>query len=273
MREDIQVIVVDDCSPCQEDVFRMLEELNRPYLEYYSTSKGGSAGRARNVGLDHAKGKWLVFADADDFFVENVGQMLDEHINDIEDVIYFNNGGVLSEDLSIENNRDSRSLLFENFKKDGNESSFRYSCPTPWGKMVSRDLVSHWNIRFDETYCSNDYYFSVLVGLRAVAIRVVDEILYIVTERADSLSSILRDNSRIVSAEECQIRLSVALRVSSLLKREKVSFSDTTYLHYAMLYLHSHPSSFCRHLMYLFFKYPLYTIEIVRHWYFQKRNV
>ena len=63
--EDIQVIVVDDNSPDADTYLERYPELSRPYLEFIRTTKGGGAGYARNVGLDHAKGKWLLFADAD----------------------------------------------------------------------------------------------------------------------------------------------------------------------------------------------------------------
>ena len=61
-RDDVQIIVVDDNS----------DEGKKPSIDRKDTevilldaerSKG--AGRARNVGLEHAEGKWLLFADAD----------------------------------------------------------------------------------------------------------------------------------------------------------------------------------------------------------------
>ena len=89
VREDIQVIVVDDCSPDADTYMSRFPELSRPNLEFYSTQKGGSAGRARNVGLDHAKGKWLIFADADDYFTDKLDFFLKECVNCEEDIIYF----------------------------------------------------------------------------------------------------------------------------------------------------------------------------------------
>ena len=70
--EDIQVIVVDDNSPDADTYLERYPELSRPYLEFIRAQKNGGAGYARNIGLDHAKGKWLLFADADDFFVGNM---------------------------------------------------------------------------------------------------------------------------------------------------------------------------------------------------------
>lgn len=54
--EDIQVVVVDDNSPDADSYLERYPELSRPYLEFIRTTKGGGAGYARNVGLDHAKG-------------------------------------------------------------------------------------------------------------------------------------------------------------------------------------------------------------------------
>ena len=64
-REDVEVIVVDDNS----------DEHLKPYVNRHDVilldigsdwSKG--AGRARNIGLSQAKGRWVLFADADDYY-------------------------------------------------------------------------------------------------------------------------------------------------------------------------------------------------------------
>ena len=70
--KEIQVIVVDDNSPEADTYLEKYPELSRPYLEFIRTTKGGGAGYARNIGLEHAKGEWLLFADADDFYVEDM---------------------------------------------------------------------------------------------------------------------------------------------------------------------------------------------------------
>ena len=56
MRRDVQVIVVDDCSPGATEYTIKYPELSRPFVEFYSTTEGGSAGRARNVGLQKDAG-------------------------------------------------------------------------------------------------------------------------------------------------------------------------------------------------------------------------
>jgi len=61
-------------------------------------------------------------------------------------------------------------------------------CPT-WGKMIKRDLINKFNIRFEEIRYSNDVFFSLLVGYHAEAIEVVNKVLYVLTSRPDSLAA------------------------------------------------------------------------------------
>ena len=98
--EDIQVIVVDDNSPDADTYLERYPELLCPYLEFIRTTKGGGAGYARNIGLDHAKGEWLLFADADDFFVEDMYDIITSNSDSEADVIYFKKESVLSENIS-----------------------------------------------------------------------------------------------------------------------------------------------------------------------------
>jgi len=76
-------------------------ELSRPYLEFIRAQKNGGAGYARNIGLDQAKGKWLLFADADDFYVENMPDIIYSYADSEADVIFFKNKAVLSDNTNI----------------------------------------------------------------------------------------------------------------------------------------------------------------------------
>ena len=104
--EDIQVIVVDDNSPDADTYLERYPELSRPYLEFIRTTKGGGAGYARNIGLEHAKGEWLLFADADDFFVEDMYDIISSNADLEADVIYFKKESVCSENIIQKTDRD-----------------------------------------------------------------------------------------------------------------------------------------------------------------------
>ena len=186
--EDIQVIVVDDNSADADTYLERYQELSRPYLEFVRTTKGKGAGYARNVGLDHAKGKWLLFADADDFFVENMSDIIYSYVDSEADVIYFKIKSVLSEDINIADNRDPHvNRIIDQYLMDGDEWPLRAKMYSPWAKMIKRSLMVKHGIRFDEVMYGNDAYCSVLIGYHAKMIKVVDRVIYIVTRRPNSL--------------------------------------------------------------------------------------
>ncbi|MCS2966676.1 glycosyltransferase family 2 protein [Bacteroides ovatus] len=71
-REDVHIVVVDDNSDsCQVD-FSHFPGLNNPFVEVIFTKEGYGAGYARNVGLKQVQSKWVLFADADDFFYTRI---------------------------------------------------------------------------------------------------------------------------------------------------------------------------------------------------------
>ena len=188
--EDIQVIVVDDNSAGADTYLDKYPELSRPYLEFIRTTKGGGAGYARNVGLEHAKGKWILFADADDFFVDDMYDIICSYVDSEADVIYFKNKAVLSDDISIKSDRSSFiNQTINQYLADVDEWPIRFKLPVPWGKMIKGSLVGKHNIRFDEVVYSNDVYFSLLVGYYAEKIVVADRAIYILTCRSNSLAA------------------------------------------------------------------------------------
>ena len=109
------------------------------------------AGGARNIGLDNAHGKWLIFADADDFFTPQAFDIFYSHFADEEDLIYFKSDSVYDDTLEPSN----RNSLFNAYIDDYvlgkiDEMEVRLSYLVPWGKMIKRELVVQYNIRFDE---------------------------------------------------------------------------------------------------------------------------
>ena len=89
LRKDIEVIIVDDNSDPSIVDFNKYPGQNRINTHIIFTKEGKGAGYARNIGLKHAKGKWIIFADADDYFTENFTQLLNQYINVDADLVYF----------------------------------------------------------------------------------------------------------------------------------------------------------------------------------------
>ena len=82
--KNYEVIVIDDASTDNS-----LEIINKYDVKLFHTTRK-MAGGARNVGLDHATGDYILFLDSDDYFTSlTVLEKLAQQITD-EDLIFLN---------------------------------------------------------------------------------------------------------------------------------------------------------------------------------------
>ena len=214
--KDIQVIVVDDNSPDADTYLERYPELSRPYLEFIRTTKGGGAGYARNVGLEHAKGKWLLFADADDYFADGMYSLIYAHADSEADVIFFRRKIIPSNSNICVGERGAYiDRAIDTYLQTGDEQPIRTKFDVPYAKMVRRELVVKKNIRFDEVKYSNDCYFSACVGCFARSIKVVDVVIYMKTIGDGQLT---KDYAH--KEGELLIRADVSLRVDNFLLQQ-----------------------------------------------------
>lgn len=203
VRWDVQVIVVDDDSDPAKVDFSVFPGLSRDYTEVYFTKEGRGAGYARNIGLEKAKGKWIMFADSDDFFTPDFSGLTDKYRDSTCDIICFSTLSVHSDDVDIKADRDYNNKRIEGYLNDpGPDTEFqlRYCFVEPWAKMIRASLIFENDIRFQETMVLNDNWFSVNVGHLAAEICAERGAVYTVTYRENSLSS-QRQSFRVVKTK------------------------------------------------------------------------
>ncbi|MDR2836302.1 MAG: glycosyltransferase [Bacteroidales bacterium] len=213
IRDDVQIIVVDDNSEITEcnginltdlpqkysyvewrfqEGFRKrnpeLEKLqNTDFYPYEKKRKG--AGYARNLGLERAKGKWLVFADADDFFNPCLNECFDKYVDDENDIIFFYLNSVYSENIEIKADRVSYiNDCLDEYNIQKNQKIFFKIYPN-FGKFIKSDMVIKHGIKFQETKVSNDVYFSILVNYYTNKKIIFNNTIYCVTYRNNSLEN------------------------------------------------------------------------------------
>jgi glycosyltransferase involved in cell wall biosynthesis len=210
---------VDDNSADADTYLDKYPELSRPYLEFVRTTKGGGAGYARNVGLDRAKGKWLLFADADDFYVDDMYDIITTYAESDADVIYFQKQAVYSDDINRKSPRSGYiDKIMDIYLKTGDEVPVRTRYNVPWGKMIKKSLVENHHIRFEEIKYSNDILFSVHVGCLAKKIEAIDTVLYVVTSHEGSATY-----EFCKKPDELRIRAGAAFRYDSFLFQHNMS--------------------------------------------------
>lgn len=190
--DDIQIIVVDDNSNEKIVDFVTIAGLKDDHVEIYLTKEGKGAGYARNTGVKYAKGKWLVFADADDFFTENAFNHLFSHANSSEDIIYFKSASFYSDtNEPARRERKYNKFIDDYFEgKMHSEDRLRYLWSVPWAKMIKKELINRQNILFDETPIADDLFFSCLAGHYASSINAVDTVIYMIAVKRGSLSNV-----------------------------------------------------------------------------------
>lgn len=187
----IQLIVIDDKST--EDLTEVKNQvLSRDGLFLHNTTNVKGAGTCRNLGLAQAKGKWLVFADADDYFLDGAFDILRRHADSEVDIVHF-----IPTSIDERTGRTStrhtwceklvRRYLME--PTEENELMLRYRYMVPWSKMFRNQMVRDNGISFDEVMAANDIMFSARCGYYARTVEAFPEKIYCVTKSEGTLTT------------------------------------------------------------------------------------
>lgn len=230
IRDDLETIIVDDNSDSSIVNFDNFPGKNRPNTEIILSKRKGGAGHARNLGLKHARGKWILFADADDYYEKGLSAFLDSNINANKDCIYFSVSSVNSNTMEKAN----RDFLYDDYIKKYNpniphsEDWILYNKWEPWNKMISHDFLLKEKIIFDETSKCNDMTFSLLVSLYASKIKICKDHLYCVTYSEQSMTqsiSSLRELHDCLTAFKKKNCLNIALKHLEWIVPNNVQYS------------------------------------------------
>lgn len=190
VRDDVQVIVVDDNSDADKVDFEHFPQWKGANYECYLTKKSGGTGFAENVGIGYAKGKWVAFVGADDYLLPSANEIFDEEKDTEADMVYFRPTAVLLEDRSSFSKRaDQYNAIIDRYFVTGDETELRCRYFSICGRLIRREMIMEKNIRFDEIRYSNDNLFAVKIGVGAGKIEVRDKNLYCITESDHTLTS------------------------------------------------------------------------------------
>lgn len=233
---NIEVIVVDDKSDKELETLEACaskyKSNNRHFLKNYTEKKG--AGVCRNIGVEHAKGKWVLFADSDDKFSDSMYEVISSYADSDADVVFFSPTSI---DLSTGDLSD-RHLDFctaiDNYINDAseyNELVLRYQVVSPWSKIIRRKMIIDNNILFEDTMVANDVLFCREIGFFARKIAADPRVIYIVSERSGSLT-------KMIGKDAYYTRLNVFVRSTDFVRKnagnsvlKKMNFKGSYFLH------------------------------------------
>jgi glycosyltransferase involved in cell wall biosynthesis len=231
--DQLQVIVCDDRSTKDLEVLQLLKT-TYPLVSFISnTSPVKGAGAARNQALDLAEGKFILFADADDYFGPEIWALIEPYLIQDHDLVIFKFTSVYLNTNTDAHRSDRYNALIDKFLASpttANEDALRFMHPTPCAKLIKRALLEENNIRFDMIRHSEDVMFATKVGYCAKMMIADPRTLYIVTRSKGS-------QTMVFSEEIFDIRLDVLIRKVNYLKErlpkerfETLSFESVSIL-------------------------------------------
>lgn len=225
LSDDYQVIIVDDNSPNSKDYFEKYDFLKRKNITLILTTEGLGSGHARNVGIKKAIGKWIIFSDADDYFIPNLSTILDKYYNLEADIVFLGAKCVMADDTSKISPRGKVNRI-KRYVQDKDLLKLAYMYTEPWGKIYRNEYIKNNDFLFDETPVCNDQFFSIQTQFSTNKICVYDDPIYVYLSRPGSLSFGQKD-----SLEKKFIRFNVSVRVLNYIQSKgyKVFPSPTTY--------------------------------------------
>ena len=168
---DIEIICVDDGSTdSSRDILRQYEAREPRLLAVYQQNQG--AGAARNNGIEHARGEYLCFMDADDYMAPDAvmtlhtcAVQLDADVVKCDYCCVDTVSGEIVEDgfpaLAYLTKDDFGRVI--HFHKE--PEKLQCTAVVPWNGMYRKELLEKYGIRFNHLRCVNDrsFYFDVLI--------------------------------------------------------------------------------------------------------------
>lgn len=227
MREDFEVIVVDDNST--NVTVEQLQEQLKPYtsVQVYRNDSGmKGAGASRNVGLSHATGEWILFADADDFFTERFEEKVTAYLASAYDMVYF---PPTSMDV-VTGQPSSRHVMYSELvhayhdkATERNRTEMKYLFCTPWSKLIRRSVFTKNGIQFDPVMVSNDIMAMTKSAYYSQRVGTCEDVIYCVTRGGKTLTSKKNDAN-------FDMRIDVLIRRYTFL-RDHLSKREFRYAH------------------------------------------
>lgn len=238
---EVEVIVIDDHSDEGLSNYYLLIDCDRfnnvIFLNNGINKKG--AGACRNIGLKKATGKWVLFADADDYFIDGFYETIKKYFDSTSDVVFFIPTSVEADsDVISHRHKKYEEIIKNHIQKNDNRSELqlRYKMASPWSKMIRASFINENKITFDEILASNDVVFSAKVGFYMNSFEVSSETIYCITRSKGSLT--VNTSEKVFDARlDAYIRYCIFLR-SNLSSRElkQLNLRGAGFLYLAFIY-------------------------------------
>lgn len=171
-RDDVQVVAVNDGSTDRSEKIVLEFDAKCPCIDYVYQENGG-VSRARNTGLDRAKGKYVTFLDSDDYVSADYFSVLDQSEDD--DLLVFAHetvGGPTSDESKLFSE-------LQNQETVGQRLALLLSSRkimSPCNKRFKLSIINDHALRFiEDLSVGEDFNFCMAYAMQCRTIRVAEK--------------------------------------------------------------------------------------------------
>lgn len=176
-----EVIFVDDCSP--DDSYTLLCDLfsSENNVTVLKAPSNGGPGAARNIGLENAVGKYILFCDSDDEFDIDSLDTLSSQMKDDCDLAVSS--------YYVKNGKNRKIVdLYGAYSIDVDRSFVAKNDGHPWGKVFKKSIIDDNGILFPNRMTGEDYVFVVSYLVHAKKVLKIKEPFYTYINNSNSIS-------------------------------------------------------------------------------------
>lgn len=237
---DFELILVDDCTP-DRSMEIAKETASKTYdicITYLRTIKNSGMSVARNMGIDCAKGKYLFFADSDDFLsldcLEHLSKVAKNHPD--ADIIYGSSeetkdGQLLGKNEYFQLEFKNRPLYVNDLQTLSKMMLNTEILPICiWNRLFRHNWFESHNFHFQPGILAQDLHLDFFLAKHAKAIAICTSITYFYRIHSESVS-IQKKSIQDRCVEWCVCDWMRHLSRQGLLMQLKLIFYWTQYLY------------------------------------------
>lgn len=215
-----EVLVIDDGST--DNTLKLALDMSNKYKELiiFTQENSGSPSKPRNLGIDNARGKYILFLDADDILCENALYSMHTEAKKTRNQI------ILGKFIS-KNGRKVPSQIFTKTTHNADLlDDMAWHNLSPTAKLCLLDVIKNNNIRFfEDQWIGEDQNFFAKLYFKAQGISILSDQAYVEIGLSDDGSNLTTRKQTLADKEKTAVRLGNVIRDNTLpsIVRDKLS--------------------------------------------------
>lgn len=195
IRSDTEILVVNDGSTDRTEAICRDYAQRHPQICWFSQAHTGVSG-ARNLALDHAAGRFVLFVDSDDYVSPDYFPVIDQNLSGDTDLLMFGKSVFDGNTMRACPLRNHRTKNADDSMQFLGRALVRQKMNALYTKVFRRDMLVKYGIRFDERLpIGEDKVFVVRYLVHVQNAVCIKEPLYVLSVENDrSLSRKKREN-------------------------------------------------------------------------------